>query len=330
VSRPSRPTGPPPDWTAEQIAEASVREIDAGRLPLQAQWRLNTQRQDAAFTSDLTVGEHAALRSVGFSPVGQALGSAVYNVGWNYTGCGYWRGGGLLGGYRQAQVVDLPLVRQLLWNARERAIKRMRQECAGLGGDGVVAVRLAVRPFYGNGLEFTAIGTAVRADGSQHMTKRPFTSDLSGQDFAKLLRAGWLPVALVLGVGAVLRHDDWVTYRQSTSWMNQEMTGHTELVTAVRAQARDGLTTDAARHGGSTVVLRDTSLRLYEVQCRQYGTGNSEARDHVAEATMFGTAIVPLPDHHRRAAEPPPLAMLRLDKDPDRRKRARANQEGKA
>jgi hypothetical protein len=170
----------------------------------------------------------------------------------------------------------------------------------------------------------------VRAHGAKHVTKRPFTSDLSGQDFAKLLRAGWLPVALVLGVGAVLRHDDWVTYRQSTSWMNQEMTGHTELVTAVRAQARDGLTTDAARHGGSTVVLRDTSLRLYEVQCRQYGTGNSEARDHVAEATMFGTAIVPLPDHHRRATEPPPLAMLRLDKDPDRRKRARANQEGKA
>jgi hypothetical protein len=323
----TRPTGPPEGWTPEQVAEASVREIAAGHLPLQAQWRLNAQRADAAFTSDLTVGEHAALRSVGFTPVGQALGSAVYNVRWNSTGCGYWRGGGLLGGYRQAQVVDLPLVRQLLWNARESAIKRMRQECAGLGGDGVVAVRLSVRPFYGNGLEFTAIGTAVRADGGRHLTKRPFTSDLSGQDFAKLLRAGWLPVALVLGVGAVLRHDDWLTYRQSSSWQNQEMTGHTELVTAVRAQARDGLTTDAARHGGSTVVLRDMTLRLYEVQCRQYGSGGGEARDHVAEATLFGTAIVPLPGHQHPA--PAPLAMLRLDKDPDRRRRARANQEGK-
>ncbi len=329
MSGPPAPEG----WTPEQITSASVREIAAGRLPLQAQWRLATQRDDQAFTSDLTVDEYAALRSVGFSPVGQALGSAVYNVGWNNTGCGYPYNS-MFSGYRPAQVVDMPLIRQLLWDARERAIDRMRQECAGLGGDGVVAVRLTVRSFYGNGLEFTALGTAVRADQPvsgpvRPPTKAPFTSDLSGQDFAKLLRAGWLPVALVLGVGAVLRHDDWSTYRQASSWQNQEMRGYSDLVTAARAQARDGIAADAARHGGHTVVLRDTQMNVQEITCRSRRSSDNEAHDHLAEATLWGTAIVPLPSAVRPAA-PAPLAMLRLDNHPDRRWRARAQQEGKS
>ena len=32
------------------------------------------------FTSNLTVDEHHAIRSVGFSPVGQVMGSCVYNM----------------------------------------------------------------------------------------------------------------------------------------------------------------------------------------------------------------------------------------------------------
>lgn len=35
-----------------------------------------------SFTSNLTVAEHHAIRSVGFTPVGQVLGSCVYVVGW--------------------------------------------------------------------------------------------------------------------------------------------------------------------------------------------------------------------------------------------------------
>ena len=88
-ARRAAPTGPPPEWTADQIAAASVEQIAKGHLPLQAQWRINEQRQrsdageSGAFTSALSVEEFAAIRSVGFSPVGQVLGSAVYNVGWS-------------------------------------------------------------------------------------------------------------------------------------------------------------------------------------------------------------------------------------------------------
>jgi uncharacterized protein YbjQ (UPF0145 family) len=304
-------------WTAEEIAEGSAAEITAGRLPLRAQWRIAEQRErrdrgePGSFTSDLTVQEFAAVRSVGFSPVGQVLGSAVYNVGWSYTGCGYYYGGGIgiglggiAGGWRAAPVVPVPATQQLLNQARHRAVERMRQECAGLGGDGVVGVRLSVQSFYGNGLEFIAIGTAVRADG-QRRPGRPFTSDLTGQDFAKLIRAGWVPVALVQGVGAMIRHDDWSVLSQRTSWYNQELTGSTQLVHAARDAARKSLATDAKRRGGHTVILRDMMLQVSEQRC----SGGGEGEDHVANTFLWGTAVVPFETHASLEA---PLPMLRL------------------
>ena len=65
----------------------------------------------------------------------------------------------------------------------------MSAECAALGGHGVVGVSLDIGPSAG-GLEFKALGTAVRAPGAIY-PKSPFTSHLSGQDFAKLIITGW-------------------------------------------------------------------------------------------------------------------------------------------
>jgi uncharacterized protein YbjQ (UPF0145 family) len=321
---PPAPSPPPSAWTPDQIAEASARELAAGRLPLQAQWRIAEQRarrdagESGSFTSNLTVEEFAAIRSVGFSPVGQVMGSAVYNVGWSYTGCGAMRGGYGYGyGYGIAPVVPVPSTQKLLNEARHRAVRRMRDECAGLGGDGVVGVRLTVTSFYGNGLEFMAMGTAVRADGDVHVgestagarrPRYPFTSDLSGQDFAKLLRAGWVPVALVQGVGAMIRHDDWRMRVQSSSYFNQEIEGTTELVHQARGAARDSLAADARQAGGHTVILRDLALRVFGIRC----TSGQEAEDHMADAFLWGTAIVPIGAKRPPVAEKP-LSILRLN-----------------
>jgi uncharacterized protein YbjQ (UPF0145 family) len=300
-------------WTPEQIAEGSAAELAAGRLPLHAQWRIAEQRarrdrgEPGSFTSDLTVEEFAAVRAVGFSPVGQVLGSAVYNVGWSYTGCGFGYAGlgGFAGGWTAAPVVPVPATQQLLNEARHRAVQRMRHECAGLGGDGVVGVRLAMRPYYGNGLEFIAIGTAVRADGDRH-PKHPFTSDLTGQDFAKLIRSGWVPVALVQGVGAVIRHDDWRTRTQQSSWMNTEIAGTTQLVHAARDAARVSLAADGRRYGGHTVLLQKMDLRVRGQACANV----REGEDHLATAFLWGTAVVPF--RTRASLDAPPLMMMRL------------------
>ncbi|MBO0871672.1 MAG: heavy metal-binding domain-containing protein [Micromonosporaceae bacterium] len=298
------------NWTPEQIAQGSATEIEAGRLPLRAQWRIREQRarrdrgEPGSFTSDLTVEEFAAIRSVGFSPVGQVLGSAVFQVGWSYTGCGYYYGGFGSYGPALAPVVPVPATQQLLSQARHRAVQRMTQECEGLGGDGVVGVRLSVRSFYGNGLEFMAIGTAVRADGDKR-PGRPFTSDLTGQDFARLIRAGWVPAALVQGVGAVIRHDDFATRSQRMSWTNQELVGPTQLLHAARDAARASLAADARDRGGHTVLLRDMQVQTFRLRC----TSGTEGEDDLADVFLWGTAVVPF---ETSASLEAPLPMLRL------------------
>jgi uncharacterized protein YbjQ (UPF0145 family) len=287
-----------------------------------------------SFTSNLTVAEHHAIRSVGFTPVGQVLGSCVYAIGWTGSwncGIGYgWRGsgwtgssggfagggspgggiaGGGYGGGVVARTVEATGLRDSLYAARGAAMQRMQAEAANVGGDGVVAVRLTVAPFEGAGMEFRAIGTAVRADGEVH-PRRPFTSDLSGQEFGQLIAAGWVPAALLLGIAVTVRHDDWRTRSQlgSWNWTNQEIDGYTDLTIKARAGARSRLAADTARYGeGATAVVRDMSLRISRRSC---GSGN-DAHDHLAEAMVVGTAIVPF--RHRGGNAPtPPLPVLRL------------------
>jgi hypothetical protein len=55
---------------------------------------------------------------------------------------------------------------------------------------GVVGVRLSRESFPLGGPQFTALGTAVRAKGASHGQPVPFTCEVSGQDFAKLIMAG--------------------------------------------------------------------------------------------------------------------------------------------
>jgi uncharacterized protein YbjQ (UPF0145 family) len=285
-------------------------------LPPAARARLGSARQAGTWSSSLTVEEFAALRSAGFEPVGQVMGSTVHNLGWWYRSavdCGYrqaFMGGtavtvtsgmtGAWGGY--GAYIDT------LYQARRTAMGRMAAECSALGGDGVVAVSLTIAPFQGaaHHLEFQAIGTAVRAAGNVR-PGRVFLSHLSGQDFAKVIETGWVPVDLVLGASIGVRHDDW-SVRWSTGRFAapQEIGGWTELVSVTRHEARDHLLSDAARTGADGVVLSSVDLRMHGRECRYGGEGQ---HDHVVETTVIGTAIAEFRGQHRTVR---PLTIMRL------------------
>ena len=218
-----------------------------------------------------------------------------------------------------------PLV-QAMYEARHKALDRMTAECEELSGHGVVGVRLTIGPFPAGGLEFKAIGTAIRAPGVEPVSswparggrhRRPFTSDLSGQDFAKLIMKGWVPAGLALGISIGSRHDDWLTVGQ-TRWGsgNAEVTGFTELVNDARHDARQQLERDVARLGGEGVVIADMQMRVRERECPvQEGR-----RDHIVEATTIGTAIARFSRSEQRHSGPT-LAIMSLD--PQRRQAAR-------
>ena len=196
-----------------------------------------------------------------------------------------------------------------MYQARHTAIDRMTAECARLGGHGVVGVRLSRGSFPLGGLEFTAIGTAVRAPGAAQGQRAPFTSDVSGQDFAKLIMAGWVPAGLALGISIGSRHDDRTTARQAR-WGsgNAEIAGWTELVSESRHDARRQLEREVRRLGAEGVVIAAMQLRVSQRDC-PVTVGR---HDRVVETTLLGTAIAtfsPAGRRHARAA----LAVMPLD-----------------
>jgi uncharacterized protein YbjQ (UPF0145 family) len=314
-------------------------------LPAVAKARMEEIRRSGTWGSALTSDEFAAIRSVGFEPVGQVLGAAVYNVGYTggYNCPGAW-GYGQFGmpARTQTQVSSrggfgsfAPLVRTM-YEARHKAIDRMTTECAELGGHGVVGVLLTIGAFPAGGLEFKAIGTAIRAPGVPPVSqwtggpksffdspgqghKQPFTSDLSGQDFAKLIMKGWVPAGLALGISIGSRHDDWMTVGQ-TRWGsgNMEVTAYTELVNDARHDSRQQLEKDVIRLGGEGVVIAAMEMRVREREC----PAMEGRRDHIVEATTIGTAIARFTRTGQQAGtHGRTLAIMSLD--PQRRQAAR-------
>ena len=298
-------------------------------LPPAAAERMAEIKGSGTWTSALSTNEFAAIRSVGFEPVGQVMGSAVFHIGrsgayWGYHDC-LFQGAGY--GYSYGNIGHAPVALSgqgapssrlvgVYETARRTALDRMTTECQALGGDGVVAAQLTMAPFIAqpNCLEFKVIGTAVRAQGPNR-PRHPFTSHLDGQGFAKLLASGWVPVELLVGMSIGVRHDDYRTQSQTYSWRNVEVTGWSELVHGVRADARRQLQRQGARQGGDGIILANSSLRVWREGCiRGRGTG-SEQEDHVAESTMVATTIARFTT---REAAPRTLSVMPLGNRGDR------------
>src|ERR1700683_3461726 len=193
-----------------------------GRLALTA-----GANPEGVFTSDLSVSEYVLLGEAGFEPLGFVVGSSIYHIG---IQVGRW-----------SQNQELQVLTQAMYNARELAMSRMQAEADHLGADGIVGVQLRLQSYvWGQGvLEFIATGTAVRALGSTgdgtggaHRAPdgRAFTSDLSAQDFFRLLAAGAVPVAFVLGtcVYHIAHQSAMQALRQAGQ--NQEMMQFTQGV----------------------------------------------------------------------------------------------------
>ena len=156
---------------------------EAGRARL-------AQNQQGLFTSDLSVNEFLLVKQAGFEPLGLVVGSSIYHIGIQ------------MAGWKKSQ--EMTVLSEAMYGARQLAMTRMEEEADQLGADGVVGVRLDIGRYeWGQDMaEFIAIGTAVKhRDGVLHRAPsgRPFTSDLSGQDFWTLLSTGHRPVGMVMG-----------------------------------------------------------------------------------------------------------------------------------
>jgi uncharacterized protein YbjQ (UPF0145 family) len=234
------------------------------------------------FTSDLSVS-----------------GSSIYHIGLQ------------IGRWNQNQ--ELQVLTQAMYNARELAMTRMRAEADHLGADGIVGVQLRMQSYvWGQDvLEFIATGTAVRAlgsdgNGSEGAHRAPdgraFTSDLSAQDFFRLLAAGSVPVAFVLGtcVYHIAHQSAMQSLRQAGQ--NQEMVVFTQGIYEARELALERMQSEATQAQSSGIVGVNVAV------------SNHVWGEHATEFLATGTAIRRLGDEHRLPqTSPKPTFTLGLD-----------------
>jgi uncharacterized protein YbjQ (UPF0145 family) len=273
---------------------------DGRGLPASALQRIERSRSSRLTTSLLSVGGDAAIESVGFVPVGEVMGSCVMHLGFaGMGGCGYGYGAASVGsyGFSAARTVTSrrnssnagygPYVRTLD-SGYAAALERMATEAQQMGAHGVIDVRLTVDRRDTGAREFIALGTAVRGlvGPGVPVPGRPFTTQLSGADVTSALRGGWVPVSIVVAICVGVRHDDAQTRSQVMTWSNTEVHGYTELVGAVRADARE-IFAERIRHSGADrAYLTDMKLDVWAVEP---GPGH---RDHVAESVVIGGGLV--------------------------------------
>jgi uncharacterized protein YbjQ (UPF0145 family) len=246
------------------------------------------------FTSDLSVSEYVLLGEAGFEPLGFVVGSSIYHVGMQV---GRW-----------SQNQELQVLSQAMYNARELAMARMQSEADHLGADGIVGVELRMQMYaWGQEvLEFVATGTAVKAiDGTgvhRAPNGRAFTSDLSAQDFFRLLAAGAVPVAFVLGttVYHIAHQSAMQALRQSGQ--NQEMVQFTQGVYDARELSLSRMQAEADQAGASGIVGVSVAV------------ANHVWGEHATEFLATGTAIRRLSDEARLPeTSPRPTFTLGLD-----------------
>ena len=237
-------------------------------LPPAAAQRLHS----SLFTSDLTVDELLCLEDLDVEAIGLVLGSSIYHVGLQTSNYG--------------KNQELNVLSGAMYHARSLAIGRMEAEAEQIGADGIVGVRFEIKQYEWGAdlLEFLVIGTGVRTrDRASHMRPahgRPFSSDLAGQDFWKLIQAGYRPVRLVMG--SCVYHVAHQTFRQTfnNAWRNTEMTNFTQATYEARELAMGRMEAEAQQAGAGGIV----AVRIDE---RSWGWGS-----HIIEFFAIGTAVV--------------------------------------
>jgi uncharacterized protein YbjQ (UPF0145 family) len=256
----------------QPAADNTFRYSEAGRRRM-AELRGEDGR-GALFTSDLSVNEFMMVERAGFEPLGLVMASSVYHIGYQAQS------------FKVSQ--ELTVLSQAMYTARELAMTRMEEEATALGADGVVGVRLTISnyEFSSDLTEFVAVGTAVRHKGGgafRNALGKPFTSDLSGQDFAVLLASGYRPAGLVMGSCVYhIAHQGFRQWLATDTLQSFDMGSFTQALYDAREIAMERMQAEAKELSARGIV---------GVKVTEEGRGWDS---HVIEYLAIGTAVVKL------------------------------------
>ncbi len=280
---------------------ASMQHVAQGGIPLRAQERLAEEAgpNRRLFTSDLSVSEFLLTRDAKCEPISQVMGSSIYHVGQiaDYKG----------------ETGEITIISDAHREARRRAVSRLFQEAAFVRADAVIGARLRERMITmgargkggddgGEVLEFTVVGTAVRAPWITHPPGQPIITDLSGQDLWALAQDGYEPTCFLF---EFCRYHVWHVTADSTR--SGEVMSATSAIDEARTIASTKLQRQARSFGAEFVVGSDIKLEAREVPC---GFAECERNDLDVDLSWFCTGIRRIPGVPRRThVEIPPLTL---------------------
>lgn len=268
---------------SDELKQLDLEKTASDSIPAHGRERLENMRGDSGhprlFTSDLSVNEFLLVKEAGFDPLGLVVGCSIYHTGYQLVD---W-----------TQNQEMTVLSQAMYHARELAMSRMEEEAETLGADGIVAVRLTAKHTeWGRHLiEFVAIGTAVYATDRQLSYRtiydKPFTSDLSGQDFWTLLKSGYRPVGMVMGNCVYhIAHQSLFQSLQNFP-KNIEMLDFTQALYDARELAMERIQEEALH------------LQAEGIVGVQISEGSYSWDSHIIEFFAVGTAVIPMrSDHH--------------------------------
>ncbi len=280
---------------------ASLQHVAQGGIPLRAQERLAEEAgpHRKLFTSDLSVSEFVLTRDIQCDPISQVMGSSIYHVGQiaDYKG----------------STGEITVISDAHREARRRAVSRLFQEAAFVRADAVIGAHLRERMITmgsrgkggddgGEVLEFTVVGTAVRAPWITHPPGQPIITDLSGQELWALAQDGYEPCCFLF---EFCRYHVW--HVTTDSARHGEVLAATAAIEQARLIAGSRIQRQAAAFSSEFVVGSDIKLEAKEVPC---GYADCERNDLDVDVSWFCTGIRRIPGARQRThVDIPPLTL---------------------
>lgn len=280
---------------------ASLQHVQRGGIPLRAQERLAEEAgpNKKLFTSDLGVNEYLLAKQAQCTPISQVMGSSIYHVGTipDYKG----------------RTGEMNKISDAHREARRRAVARLFEEAQFVRADAVIGAHLRERMITmgkrgkggddgGEILEFTVVGTAVRAPWITHPPGQPVITDLSGQELWALAQDGWEPTCFLF---EFIRYHVW--HVTPPSVFTGEVTAATKAIEIARSTASTRIQAQALNFGTEVVVGSNIELKVKEVAC---GYDECERNDLDVDLSWFCTGIRRIPGARRRThVDVPPLTL---------------------
>jgi uncharacterized protein YbjQ (UPF0145 family) len=147
-----------------------------------------------------------------------------------------------------------------------------------------------------NVAEFMAIGTAIRHREGEHyrnLKGKPFQSDLTGQEFWTLIRAGYRPVGFVMGNCVYYVPPELL---QAPATKNLELSAYTHALYDARELAIERLQYEAEALGATGIVGVTVSEQQHSWRTNMWNAGNAAlTTGELIELFVIGTAVVPMP-----------------------------------